>query len=747
AATIEDTLTVIYTDFSPEFNDAATTADQIFRKTFDLMTDSATIDDAIFTKVTRPETIGDIEIAVGRFAVRDTPGLQSISVGFEPKAYMLFYTNTPTDDVDSATNRGGGYSIGMTDGKNSFAMATTTEDDTDPSTPLKRQSTNYVLLHITTGQDNDLRGTAVHESFDPTGFTINVVDDMRQDNFPLVEYIAFGGAVTPNVGTVPLATNQDDSVVVSGIGFEPDLVMSGFTGTFHRGLRHATQIDYTFSLGWQINPDIQAADNTFSMMVATEEGHEPPITFSRFDDEHLGTSMVGGVTGPAYNITSWDNSGFTVTTRLANAAASAPFDTMGFLALDFGDSPEIYTTSRDARQTTGADGTGQAGFEPVFLFAVGSAENDSGEVNVNDSGGSMAIGMTNATNTYALSHFDRDDVTGKTNTNTRTTNTHFLSANTHTGGINYEATFTTFNATGWEINYDNAADDDYQIAFLAIGDNYDLFAPPAAEFMQPDAGAPGMNVAVQFFGNSFNSTQKVTTNSSDIVVGPTIVTDEKGDVVTAGGRILTTMFFINVTAGVQNVTVSIDGVAVIPKFQIIIPSEDSGDFTGQGAGPHLLGNGVGRNGIRTAGGTIVLNHLIVPAGTTVTVDTSDTNSTTAPNEGFLPAIILVRRDVDIDGTIEVNGEDGSANVTPDGGAGGDGGPGGGGGGAGGPDAGDGGNGGDGYTGGGSGACDRAGARVGGTSGGGVGSLGLAGGTDCDGTDGGSAIIGNYTGGG
>ena len=44
----------------------------------------------------------------------------------------------------------------------------------------------------------------------------------------------------------------------------------------------------------------------------------------------------------------------------------------------------------------------------------------------------------------------------------------------------------------------------------------------------PDAAAPGMNVAVQFIGKGFGDGTSITTNSSDIVVGPKIVTDESG---------------------------------------------------------------------------------------------------------------------------------------------------------------------------------------------------------------------------
>jgi len=204
--------------------------------------------------------------------------------------------------------------------------------------------------------------------------------------------------------------------------------------------------------------------------------------------------------------------------------------------------------------------------------------------------------------------------------------------------------------------------------------------------MQPDAGAPGMNLAIQFIGNNFASTTAVTTNSTDIVVGPVLAYDTNGDVVTSGGVVLKTIFFISPTATAQTVEVTLGISTLTRTFEILVPAGNSGDFIGQGAGPFALGDGAGRNGDRSTDGTIVLENLLIPAGTTVTVDTTDTDLGTPGNQGYLPAIILVRGDVDINGTLTVVGQAGGhsdyCNIGPAG----SGGPGGGGGGGGGANA-------------------------------------------------------------
>ena len=147
-------------------------------------------------------------------------------------------------------------------------------------------------------------------------------------------------------------------------------------------------------------------------------------------------------------------------------------------------------------------------------------------------------------------------------------------------------------------------------------------------FVQPDAGAPGMKLAVQITGGTFDDTDVITTDSSDIVVGPVLVIDESGNKVTTGGSLLSTTFFINNTASEQTVNVFVDSNPLDRTFSIVKPPLNSGNFTGQGAGPHPLGNGNGLNGTRTVGGTIVLENLLIPAGTTINIVTTDIDPTT-----------------------------------------------------------------------------------------------------------------------
>jgi len=210
--------------------------------------------------------------------------------------------------------------------------------------------------------------------------------------------------------------------------------------------------------------------------------------------------------------------------------------------------------------------------------------------------------------------------------------------------------------------------------FITFGAQEGSGAAPEVNFFAPDAFAPGMHVPVTFVGNFCSGSPAVTTSSSDIVVGPSILTDATGVVVASNGTVLTTMFFVKPSARpTTGVTVSVSGAPVSQTLDLVIPAPDPNITAGTGT---LSG--------RTKRGTKVLGGLTVGSGATLTINTADTDAAAAGNQGYLPAVVLVKGDVSIAGTLDVKGQQGSnAAASCAGGDGGAGGPGGGGGGGGG----------------------------------------------------------------
>jgi hypothetical protein len=647
--------------------------------------------------------VENTKIATGRFQISNGTGNQAIiGVGFQPKAYILFMTANKNDYINSTASSpaavGSRLSIGMTDGTRQFCMSSGEQDNLGaPHDVGRRMSVVDVLCSFRPYNDQADEGRAAHVSMDTDGFTINRSIAFTDPDSPLVQYIAFGGSdLQVYAGTQLLAVAIGSPADVTAPNFQPDLVLTSYIGNNEDGLGDPENDENMFSFGWAVNPSIQAANNQYSVMISSRDGQT--VTYSNMSNKFAGLSLQQGTSGAAdtaYDINTFDSQGFSVTTRTNGASAGNPTETMGYLALDFGSGPKIYSVDTTARTSTGPISYTGSGFKPTFLLGIGSAETQT--FTTLASGGSIAIGFTNGTKTYALSEYD-EDAAATSDTASRATNTKFWSANRHTGSLEYEAGFTSFDTDGWTLNYNDAATaaTTYRQAFLAI-----RAAGVNNAVMMPDAAAPGMNIAVQIVGNGFSNTDVVTTNSSKIVLGPTIVTNAAGTKVSTGGVVMQTTLFINATATPGAVEILINGVPLRYPFNIIDRSNkfvNTGDYTGQ-AGTFTLGDDLFRNGNRTLAGTIVLDSLLVPTAVTLLIDTSDIDPTLAGNQGYLPATIVVDGPVQINGTISIIGTNGANGAGDAGGVGGNGGPGGGGGAGGAGDDAAAGDGGDGFTGG------------------------------------------------
>jgi len=405
-----------------------------------------------------------LEAKAGTFIVNSGTGIQSITgVGFQPKAYILFYTKNDTLDTDS-NGRGSILSIGMTDGTRQFCMASGSEDNQGTSDVGRRGFSDRVLATHEAHQSQYVEGEASHVSMDADGFTINITTPFTAPANPIVSYIAFGGDdLLVDADTVDLAYSQDTSVDVTAPGFEPDVIITSYIGQFLNIDGDPNNDDHSFSLGWALNPARQASNNQYSMMVAGRDSQDTALTHSRFDDTRAGISHRDGVNDAGYEIGNFDSGGFSVTTRLKDA----PNDYfMGYLALKLGSDPNVYSTARTTRASTGDDVENSAGFEPIFLLSIGSAAVIS--ANTNTVGGSMAIGFSDGTDTSAIMQHD-ENAADPSNTHNRVTDTQFMSAYSPAGGINWKATLTSFDPSGWTINYQDAAGAAYLNAFLAFG--------------------------------------------------------------------------------------------------------------------------------------------------------------------------------------------------------------------------------------------------------------------------------------
>ena len=301
-------------------------------------------------------------------------------------------------------------------------------------------------------------------------------------------------------------------------------------------------------------------------MKASRDGQVTSASVTRFDDTRAGTAYRDGSIDTGFEINTFDSSGFNVQTRLAAAETN---ELMGYMALDLGADPQVYSRSRTAKTTAGNDVEVGAGFQPIFLMGIGSATATG--VNTNTAGGSMVVGITDGTDTISMTIHDEDGA-ATSNTHSRTTNTQFMSAYSNDGNIDWEATLSSFDVSGWTINYGNAAASSYQNAFLAIGTN------PAAVTI---TGTVYVDEGVTDIGSG----KKVTLSINGEVASQTVVTDATGTykftAPTSAGDVIS-IFIDDETENAVTVTVSNGGLLNnVHLFQnhLIVRHDNGGSLT------------------------------------------------------------------------------------------------------------------------------------------------------------------------
>ncbi|MCB9760721.1 MAG: putative metal-binding motif-containing protein [Alphaproteobacteria bacterium] len=214
----------------------------------------------------------------------------------------------------------------------------------------------------------------------------------------------------------------------------------------------------------------------------------------------------------------------------------------------------------------------------------------------------------------------------------------------------------------------------------------------AADFLQVDAGAPGMAVQVNILreAGGFTGSEVVTTACSDITIATLGALDRAADPANPiAGAVLQTVFFIDSGASPQDCIVSIDGTpmstfntGIDNRFSIVNAESapvDGGTNDADGAADGVI---TISSSLRSDGGTVVFESLTVANGETLIFDLSDPDGSSAGNEAYLPLTVLVEGTATINGTVDVSGEDGDTTTNAYPSDGGSGGPGGGGGGAG-----------------------------------------------------------------
>ena len=203
-------------------------------------------------------------------------------------------------------------------------------------------------------------------------------------------------------------------------------------------------------LSWGL---VQDTAGTTVQRALTSAGRDAVATTTNWTmvrtDAGIFETLIGGAIDWYGEFGSFDSQGFTITTRTAGANSTTCY----YLALSFGGAASSWVGTFTTPTATGNSATTAPGFRPQFVLLL---------PNLLETAASSAAGST--AHSSGISALDADEqysVSIASNDNVGTTNTQSLSDDVAAslpnpaGVLDVEATFVSFDTTGFTLNFSN----------------------------------------------------------------------------------------------------------------------------------------------------------------------------------------------------------------------------------------------------------------------------------------------------
>lgn len=387
----------------------------------------------------------------GTLTAQTSTGNQQITgVGFQPKALIFFYTTQTATGNSSASS---GYGMGFTTGSsNSYAVATySVAAGTSDTARVSSESKAIIILSGV----STIGGAATLVSFDSNGFTLNWTTAAAAAY--IIHYVALGGSGITNAlaSTFSLANSTGDQSV-TGIGFQPDFLL--FLSIGSNSASETIDANDLFSVGFASSSSYQAG---LSLHSRDAQATSDTCSVQRTDN----SIVLAGPAGTACptidalaSLKSFDSNGFTIT---RNDAPSATVK-VHYLALKGGYYKVGYFNSPTV---SGSQSISDVGFAPdgLILTSFALAASTSAQNNYY-----FGFGSSDGTMSGRIS---RADIDGDNNPDpdVSTNTSQVFGAYTANGTVGLVASLTSFDSTGFTLNWTSVQSTNRQILYWAIG--------------------------------------------------------------------------------------------------------------------------------------------------------------------------------------------------------------------------------------------------------------------------------------
>jgi hypothetical protein len=379
-------------------------------------------------------------VAVTRAACNTGVGNQDFTTtdlrGLTPKAAYFIVSLATTNDTATAHAVFGTGAATATDARWSTVFSA---EDGQASSDSSRDGSTTTCVTILDG-NGAVDGAADFVSFITNGVRIN------WSNAPgaayLMTVILFAGTdLSAACDVFTAAANENDTVDVNTIGFEPDLVLLVCPG---------------------LSSFASSGGNAYGAFgAAVNDGSDSQACWLFYDDNAETTTSVAAMISNAYgtgqhNAAGWiwageigtfDSSGFSCTTRQGGAGT----DQVGYLALSFGGAADVWLSTLATPTSTGNQSQTGPGFLPQFVMCGLTQMPALNTTTTDANAGSVGLGVFDGDDAYSTTAQDEDNQA--TSDCQCIVDTIPVNCPNDDGTTGHEASFVSFDSDGWTWNF------------------------------------------------------------------------------------------------------------------------------------------------------------------------------------------------------------------------------------------------------------------------------------------------------
>lgn len=393
---------------------------------------------------------GDTGVVTGTFAKSTTTGLQSVTgLGIRPTGLLLWTGGLASAGFADHVER----VMGVSDGTNDGCTVMQTTGNTALFNDCDQSHTNTGVLRIISGVPATTAEASV-DSLDPDGFTLNWTSNTGTAS--IIHYLAFANPIEAFCGTFDEDSGAGTSKAVTGVGFEPDLVI------FIGGHPNTLTLDDTRSGNEFAFGMMNAAGEQFTVATTVLDGANEARRYQSTAEclRFFGDAVTG--IDDALTFSSMDADGFTVGVSGPSADQRPVF----FLALK-GILNKIGAFNQATG--TGTQATTGVGFAPqAVLFSSFCNVTSAGVPN----DVKLSIGAADVDSQSCMwdGHI-RGSLNSQCGRNVRTTSCILLASTNATvasSTIDAEAELSSLDADGWTLDWTTADATAREVCYLAL---------------------------------------------------------------------------------------------------------------------------------------------------------------------------------------------------------------------------------------------------------------------------------------